>query len=171
MLFIYSHIHALLSENLIRKNNNEGRNLVLMYEDISRSFQTGLLERELQMIQLSATRCSCIAILWVRLVSFAAISLCVASWRVFIISVVYFVIDSVRKLLDISSTQKKNNFLRIPLTFLQSAVHSLANCTVYIAWAIYRQDILITGHSKTEVLRICSQHADLEFINDTIKVI
>jgi uncharacterized membrane protein len=33
-------------------------------------------------------------------VSFAAIALCVASQRVFIFVVVYFVIDSVRKLLD-----------------------------------------------------------------------
>jgi hypothetical protein len=33
-------------------------------------------------------------------VSFAAITLCVASQRVFIVIVVYFVIDSVRKLLD-----------------------------------------------------------------------
>jgi hypothetical protein len=36
-------------------------------------------------------------------VSFAAISLCVASKRVFIFVSVYFVIDSVRKLLDIPS--------------------------------------------------------------------
>jgi hypothetical protein len=35
-------------------------------------------------------------------VSFATIALCVASQRVFIV-VVYFVIDSVRKLLDIPS--------------------------------------------------------------------
>jgi hypothetical protein len=42
------------------------------------------------MVQLSATRCSCIAILWVSLVSLAAITLCDASQRVFI--VVYFVI-------------------------------------------------------------------------------
>jgi uncharacterized membrane protein len=33
-------------------------------------------------------------------VSFAAINLCVVSQRVFIVVVVYFVIDSVRKLLD-----------------------------------------------------------------------
>jgi len=46
------------------------------------SFQTGRLERELQMIQLSATSCSCIAVLWVSLVSFTAITLCVASQRV-----------------------------------------------------------------------------------------
>jgi hypothetical protein len=36
-------------------------------------------------------------------VSFAAITLCVASQRVFIVVSVYFVIDSVRKLLDIHS--------------------------------------------------------------------
>jgi hypothetical protein len=68
-------------------------------------FLTGRLERELQMVQLSATRCSCIAILWVSLVSFAAITLCFASQRVFIVVVfvVYFVIDSVRKLLDTAS--------------------------------------------------------------------
>jgi hypothetical protein len=34
-----------------------------LYEDVSKSFRTGRLERELQMVQLSATRCSCIAIL------------------------------------------------------------------------------------------------------------
>jgi hypothetical protein len=70
------------------------------YEGISKSFRTGRLERELQMVQLSATRYSCIAILWVSLVSFAAITPCVASQRVFIVVNIYFVIDSVRKLLD-----------------------------------------------------------------------
>jgi hypothetical protein len=67
-----------------------------LYEDVPKSFRTGRLGRELQMVQLSATRCSCIAILWVSLVSFVAITLCVASQRVF----VDFVIDSVRKLLE-----------------------------------------------------------------------
>jgi hypothetical protein len=66
------------------------------YKGLSKSFRTDRLKRELQMIQLPATRCSCIAILWVSLVSFAAITLCVASQRVFII--VDFVIDSVRKI-------------------------------------------------------------------------
>jgi len=33
------------------------------YEGASKSFRTGRLEQELQMIELSATRCSCIAIL------------------------------------------------------------------------------------------------------------
>jgi hypothetical protein len=63
---------------------------LVIYEGVTKSFRTGRLEQELQMVQLSATRCSCIAILWVRLVSFSAIKLCVISQRVFVISV-YFV--------------------------------------------------------------------------------
>jgi hypothetical protein len=47
----------------------------------------------------TATRCSCIVILWVSLVSFAAITLCVASQLVIPNVRVYFVIYSVRKLL------------------------------------------------------------------------
>jgi hypothetical protein len=64
------------------------------YEGVSTSFWTSHLERELQMLHLSATRCSCIAILWVSLVSFAAITLCVASQREFI--VLYFVMTQSR---------------------------------------------------------------------------
>jgi len=61
--------------------------------------QTGRLERELKMVQLSATRRSCIAILWVSLVSFAAITLWMQQqWIIPKVSV-YFVIDSVRKIL------------------------------------------------------------------------
>jgi hypothetical protein len=55
------------------------------------------------MVQLSATRCSCIAILWVSLVSFASITLCVTSQLEITKVSVYFVIDSVRKLLDTRS--------------------------------------------------------------------
>jgi hypothetical protein len=40
-----------------------GLEVQLLYEGVSRSIQTGRLERELQMVQLSATMCSCIAIL------------------------------------------------------------------------------------------------------------
>jgi len=47
------------------------------------NFLTGRLERELQMVQLFAIKCSCIAILWVSLLNFATITLCVASQRVF----------------------------------------------------------------------------------------
>jgi hypothetical protein len=55
------------------------------------------------MLQLSATRCSCMAILCVSLVSFATITLCIASRRVFVVIIVYFVTDSVRKHLDTPS--------------------------------------------------------------------
>jgi hypothetical protein len=67
----------------------------------------GRLERELKMVQLSATRCSCIAILGVSLVSFAVITLCVASQRVTPKASVYFFIDSVRKLLDTPSYPRR----------------------------------------------------------------
>jgi hypothetical protein len=73
------------------------------HEGVCKSFRTGRLERGIQMVQFSATMCSCITILWVSLVSFAAIALCVASQWVFIFVNVYFVIDSVRKLLDTPS--------------------------------------------------------------------
>jgi hypothetical protein len=73
------------------------------YEGVSKSFRTGCLERELQMVQLSATKCSCITILWVSLVNFAAITLYVASQRVFTVVSVYFVINLIRKLLDTPS--------------------------------------------------------------------
>jgi hypothetical protein len=82
-----------------------------VYEGVSTSFRTGRLERELQMVQLSDTRCSRIAILWFSLVSFATITLYVTSQGVFIF-VVYFVIDSVRKLLDTPSY-----FLRVLLPY------------------------------------------------------
>jgi hypothetical protein len=74
-----------------------------MYEGVSKSFRTGRLERELQMVQLSATRFSCFAIMWISLMSFAATTLYVASQRVFIVVSVYFVIDLVWKLLDTPS--------------------------------------------------------------------
>jgi hypothetical protein len=44
-----------------------------MDKGVSKSFRTGRLERELPMVELSATKCSSIAILLVSLVSFAAI--------------------------------------------------------------------------------------------------
>jgi len=60
------------------------------------SFWTGHLEQELQMVRLSATRCNCIAILWVSLVSFTAITLCVASQRATLKLGVYFVMTQSR---------------------------------------------------------------------------
>jgi hypothetical protein len=53
------------------------------YEGVSKSFRTGRLKRDLRMVQRSANSCSSSAILWVSLVSFAAIILCVASQRMF----------------------------------------------------------------------------------------
>jgi hypothetical protein len=44
------------------------------YKGVSKSFRTDRLQRELQMLQPSATKCSCIAIFWVSIVSFAAIT-------------------------------------------------------------------------------------------------
>jgi hypothetical protein len=75
----------------------------LVYKGVSKRFRPSRLQRELQTVQFSATRCSYIAILWVRLVGFVAITLFVASQRVFIVVSVYFVIYSVRKLLGIQS--------------------------------------------------------------------
>jgi hypothetical protein len=92
-------------KNILGTENKKKYNIPMtwLYESVSRSFRTGFLERELHMVYLSATRCSCIAILWANLVSFVAITLRVASQRLFIVVVVYFVIDSVRKLLDTPS--------------------------------------------------------------------
>jgi hypothetical protein len=83
------------------------------YEAVSKSFGTGRLERELQVVQLLATRCSCIAILWVSLVSFAAITLCVASQRMFIVV--------------ISLSTQSGNFRINPLTQAANRYHTSFN--------------------------------------------
>jgi hypothetical protein len=54
---------------------SERLTLMIGYEGVSKSFRTVRLERELQVVQLCALRCSCITILRVSLVSFAAITL------------------------------------------------------------------------------------------------
>jgi hypothetical protein len=91
------------SKTLFVHINAKYINPCTQYEGVSRSFQTDCLEQELQMVQLSVTRCSRVAILWVSLVSFATMTLCLASQQVFIVVVVYFIIDSVQKLLDTPS--------------------------------------------------------------------
>jgi hypothetical protein len=103
-LFLPSNNEIMKLECKASKNWHSVRSTVSIcsdkYEGVSKSFRTGHLERELQMVQLSATVCSCNAILWVSLVSFAAITLCVVSqWLIPKVSV-YFVTDSLRKLLD-----------------------------------------------------------------------
>jgi hypothetical protein len=69
---------------------NSNDTCYIMYEDVYEIFRTDRLERELQMVQLSATWCSFIAILWVSLMSFASVTLCVASQQVFIVAVFLF---------------------------------------------------------------------------------
>jgi hypothetical protein len=54
--------------------------------------------------------------------SFATITICVASQRVFIAGSVYFIIDSVRKLLDIPSYAKSTNS-GVPQFFSLSTLH------------------------------------------------
>jgi hypothetical protein len=66
-------------------------------------------------------------------VSFAAISLCVASQRVLIVVIVYFVIDSVRKLLDTLSYTNRYISLLVIITTIcmkrrSSVVSTLASC-------------------------------------------
>jgi hypothetical protein len=94
------------------------------YEGVSKSFRTGSLERELQVVQFFATRCSRIAILCVSLVSFTAITLRVAFQRVFIF-VFYFVIDSVRKLLDTTSYVRTYIHIHIHVhTYIHTHTHT-----------------------------------------------
>jgi hypothetical protein len=94
-----------LNTGIMGSNRTRGKDYVCFnrthaYEGVPKCFRTGRLERELQTVQLSATRCSCIAILWVSLVSFAAITLCDASQGVFVVD---FVNDSVQQRLDTPS--------------------------------------------------------------------
>jgi hypothetical protein len=83
------------------------------YIGVSKRFRTGRQERELQMVQLSATRCSCIAILWVSLVSFAATTLCVPSQRVLLL------------LSFISLSTKSGNFWIHPRACVRAHTHAL----------------------------------------------
>jgi hypothetical protein len=87
------------------------------YEGVSRSFRTGILEQELQMVQLSATKCSCITILWAILVSFVTITLRVASQRVFIVV--------------ISLSTQSGNFWRRP-----RKKHALSGIQVVVFWVV-----------------------------------
>jgi len=86
---------------LLALNEDVSSFLVTSLEGVSKSFRTGRLEWELQMVHPSATKFNRIAILWVSLVSFAAITHCVASQRLFF--VVVYLIDLVRKLLGTPS--------------------------------------------------------------------
>jgi hypothetical protein len=65
------------------------------------------------------------AILSASLASFAAITFCVVSQRVFIVIVVYFVIESVRKFLDTPRVFKHN----ISVQFVTSSVFCNSSAT------------------------------------------
>jgi hypothetical protein len=105
----------------------------LVYEGVSKSFRTGRLKPELQLVKLSATRCSCIAILWVSLVSSTATTLCVASQRVIQKLSVYFIIDSVRKLLDTPSYNR--NILNVIVTQLLEPLQMFTSIlNLFIIW-------------------------------------
>jgi hypothetical protein len=117
----------------------------------SKSFRTGCLEREIQMVQLSATRCSCIAALWVSLVSFAGITLCAASQRLSIVVTVYFVIDSVRKLLDTTSYVFERRHQKWWLTFRSSIT---INRNTKSGALLSAHDKDISGNSDDELLRL-----------------
>jgi hypothetical protein len=74
-------------------------------------------------------------------VSFAAITLCVASQRVFIV-VVYFVIDSVRKFLDTLSLPIIRFIVKFTLRFPQ-------NCDVMAVFYIHIWNVrMVSSHSS-----------------------
>jgi hypothetical protein len=60
-------------------------------------------------------------------VSFAAIALCVASQRVFIVVSVYFVSDSVRKLLDTLSYTVSSTILWVSLVSFATIILCVAS--------------------------------------------
>jgi hypothetical protein len=66
-------MYATEIQNYVRLQTADPQTCSSHYEGVTKSFPTGRLEPELQMIQLSATRCISIDVLWVSLVSFAAI--------------------------------------------------------------------------------------------------
>jgi hypothetical protein len=110
------------------------------YEGVSKIFRTGRLERELQMVQLSATRCSCLAILWVSLVSSATITLCVASKQAIPKVSIYFVIDLVRKVL--ATTPSWNTSLEAVYRDALLAYLAHTNMNMMILWVqwLYNTD-------------------------------
>jgi hypothetical protein len=105
-----------------------------LYKSVSKSLWTGCWDWELQMVQLSATRCSCIAIFWVVLMSFATITLCVASQWVFIVVSIYFIINSVWKLLGTPS-YFYSGFSKLCM-FLPTHCHIPVVCfkSVFLGW-------------------------------------
>jgi hypothetical protein len=91
-------------------------------------------------------------------VSFAAITLCVASQRVFV-DVVYFVIDSVRKLLDTPTY----------ITYMYFSIHtsfiSFVEVWLHIIERDYRMDIEIKYVSRCNSGILCTKDCNLALLN------
>jgi hypothetical protein len=113
-----------------------------IHEGESKSFRTGRLVRELQMVQLSATKCSCIAILWVSLVSIAPINFCVASQRMFIVVISF-------------STQSGNFWIhpRICTSTLAETVKNATNCLIFLS--THSADNSRKRQIYRQLMRIC----------------
>jgi hypothetical protein len=105
-----------------------------VYGGVSKSFRTGRLERELQMVQLSATRCSCIAILWVILVSFATITLRIASQRMFIFISWWLSPGIFGYPLVFCHSLKLDESLNVILIYMESTVKIVSGLTVLFFW-------------------------------------
>jgi hypothetical protein len=103
----------------------------LFYKGVSKSFRTGHLEWELQTVQLSATRCNCITILWV-----------LPPYPLCCFSSVHFYCFSVQKLLDTTlyiRTQKLNlkarqNIFPVHLSLLHSCIPRDVHTSITLWW-------------------------------------
>jgi hypothetical protein len=117
------------------------------FESVSKSFQTGCLELELQMVQLSATRCSWNTILWASLVSFTAIALCVASQVFIVISL---------------STQFRNFWIHPGMSATKS-------CTITVIWKVENWFwIPLQPHLKQTCISWCRSHPFLPCVHKLI---
>jgi hypothetical protein len=118
---------------------------ILEYKAVSKSFRTDHLERELQMVQLSATMCSFITILWVSIVSFVAITVCVASQRKFIVVLISL------------STQSGNfwiHFCMLTSCLCPSSSHKLWRCyIIYRHTSVCQYTHNISGTESILILR------------------
>jgi hypothetical protein len=109
------------------------------------------------MIQLCATRYSCIATLWVSVICFAAITLYVASQRVIPKVRLYFVIDSVWKLLGTHffcalqfrslrfSFHLNGEQHRLPSILFHEARNHI---TLHLQWTNFRQHFNVSEHAS-----------------------
>jgi hypothetical protein len=129
-------------------------NILEVYECVSKSFRTGSLQQELQMVQFYDTRCSYSASLWVSLVSFAAVTLYVASQRATSKMSVYFVIDWVQKLLDTQSYNLIYVLTVSGFTTKPSAVHFPHYCAFSSVLFLNRRWLIHFNRNKFYCLAV-----------------